>query len=64
MSNGELVRVYDSTTKQFKRYEDPLGRTLAILIDGKLQITERGARYGYVVSNNRLTFLGKELPAD
>jgi len=62
--DSPYVRVSDATTGKLKRYEDNRGRALAVMIDGRLRITSRGADMGLVISEGRLRELGKEYSID
>jgi len=49
-----LVKVTDAKTLELKRWETPNGKSLAVMEDGKLVLTELGKRRGYQVLNGHL----------
>lgn len=60
---NSIVKVTDARTGRLKRYTDDKGRALAVVINGRLQITTKGVDRGLIVSKGRLVNMGSGLPA-
>jgi len=58
-----LVRVTDAKTGKLKRFEDSQGRAVATVVNGKLQITTKGADRNLVVKDGKLYEIGASFPA-
>ena len=63
MREMSIVKVTDANTGKLKRYEDEKGRAVAIVKNGRLQITTQGAELNLVVSKNKLHEIGSQYPA-
>jgi len=51
------VKVTDAKSGKLKRYEDGKGRAIAVVINGKLQVTTRGVDEGLIISNGKLCYI-------
>ena len=58
-----FVKVADVETGELKRYEDEHGKVVAIIKDGRLQVTADGADNNLVIRNNQIYEIGAEYPA-
>ena len=63
MSKMSIVKVTDAKTGKLKRYEDEKGRAVAVVKNGRLQITASGADLNLVVRNNKLHEIGAQYPS-
>ena len=63
MNAMSIVKVTDAKTGKLKRYEDEHGKAVAIVKNGRLQITVVGAERNLVVKDNKLHEIGAAYPA-